>query len=252
MRKSRVFRPSAMPELEVRVVPSQVVPGGAAHAAEVRPVALTRAEIAQSNASAVALGFSPTEALQSGFTVAEQVTTRYNDGSTQVAAVVETPNIANNTITTAKTVDLRNNGGTETVVQTETFSTGIPGVGNKPIPFTGNDRTYTITTTLPDGATQTETETEVFKGTKSFINETIDEAGGGVETWTAVNTHQGPNTTSYRTYHLPDGSVEHKKVITTLRGDLDETMMTTTTLPDGKIQRSSSAVNVIVIQPPSS
>ncbi len=38
MRRSRPFRPSSMPELEGRVVPSQVVPGGAAHAAEVRPV----------------------------------------------------------------------------------------------------------------------------------------------------------------------------------------------------------------------
>jgi hypothetical protein len=252
MRKSRLFRPSAMAELEVRVVPSQFVPGGAARAAEVRPVTLTRAEIAQSNASAVALGFSPTVALQSGFPVSEQVTTRYNDGSTQVASVVETPDIADGTITTAKTVDLRNDGGTETVLQTETFSTGIPGVGNQPIPFTGNERTYTITTTLPDGATQTETETEVFKGAKSFSNSTIDEPGVGVETWTGVNTHQGPTTVSNRTYHLPDGSVEHRKVITTLRGDLDETTMTTSTLPDGKTQRSSSAVDVILILPPSS
>jgi hypothetical protein len=252
MRKSRLFRPSAMPELEGRVVPSQVVPGGAAHAGEVRPVTLTRAEIAQSNASAVALGFSPTEALQSGFPVTEQVTTRYNDGSTQVASVVETPDVADNTITTDKTVDLRNNGGTETVVQTESFSTGIPGVGNKPIPFTGSARTYTITTTLPDGATQTETETEVFKGARSFINGTIDEAGGGVKTWTAVNTHEGPKTISTRIYHLPDGSVEHMKVSSVKRGDLDETTMTTVTLPDGKIQRTATAVDVILIPPPSS
>jgi hypothetical protein len=39
---------------------------------------------------------------------------------------------------------------------------------------------------------------------------------------------------------------------TTRRGDLDETTMTTPTLPDGKIQRSSSAVDVILVQPPSS
>jgi hypothetical protein len=252
MRKSRPFRPSSMPELEGRVVPSQVIPGGAAHAAEVRPVTLTRAEIAQSNASELAYGVDPTEALQSGFPVAEQVTTRYNDGSVQTASVLETPDVADNTITTDKTVNLRNNGGTETVVQTETFSSGIPRPGNTPLPFSGNDRTYTITTTLPDGATQTETETEVITGPKTVINGTIDEASGGVETFSAVNIRKGQTTVSNKTYVLPDGSVEHKKVITTHRGDLDSTSMTTTTLPDGKIERSSSAVDVILVQPPSS
>jgi hypothetical protein len=252
MRRSRPFRPSSMLELEARVVPSQVAPGGAAHAAEVRPVTLTRAEIAQSNASEVAYSVTPTEALQSGFSVAEDVTTRYNDGSTRTASVLEVPNIADSAITTDKTVNLRNNGGTETVVQTETFSTGIPGVGGKPIPFTGNTRTYTITTTMPDGEIQTETETEVFKGDKSFINGTIDKAGGGVETLTEVNTHEGPKTVSKRTDDLPDGSVEHSTVTTVKRGDLDETTMTTTTLPDGKIQRTSSATNVILVLPPSS
>jgi hypothetical protein len=241
-----------MPELEGRVVPSQVGAGGAAHAAEVRPVTLTRSEIAQSNASAAHYGMDTTEALQSGFSVAEDVTTRYNDGSTRTESVLEVPNIADSTITTDKTVNLRNNGGTETIVQTETFSSAIPRPGTTPLPFSGNTRTYTITTTLPDGATETETETEVFKGAKSFINGTIDEAGGGVETSTEVNTHEGPKTISNRTIHLPDGSVEHSTVITTKRGDLDETTMTTTTLPDGKIQRTSSATNVILVLPPSS
>lgn len=129
MRPSRQFRPSPMPGLEGRVVPSHVAPGGAGHTPEVRPVTLTRSEIAQSNASEEAYGADPTEALQSGFPVAEQVTTRYNDGSVQTASVLETPDVASNTITTDKTVNLRNDGGTETVVQVETFSTGIPGVG---------------------------------------------------------------------------------------------------------------------------
>jgi hypothetical protein len=252
MRQSRPFRPSAIPQLEGRIVLSQIAPGGAAQAAEVRPVRLTPAELAQSNASAVQYGIDPINALQAGYSVEEDVTTTYNDSSTQTATVQEVPNIADSTITTYKTVNLRNNGGTETVVQTETFSPGIPGVGGKPIPFTGNTRTYTTTTTLPDRATQTQNETEVFKGSKSYINATINEAGGGVETWTGVNTHEGPKTVSHRTYVLPDGSVEHKTVTTIKRGDLDETTMTTTTLPDGKIQRTSSATDVILVLPPSS
>jgi hypothetical protein len=251
MRKSRTFRPSSMMELEGRVVPSQVA-AGAAHAAEVRPVTLTPSEIAQSNASDVAFGFDATETLQSGFSVAEQVTTRYNDGSTQTASVLEVPDIANSTITTDKTVNLRNNGGTETVVQTETFSTGIPGVGNKPIPFTGNDRTYTITTTLPDGEIQTETDNVVITGAKTVTNGTIDEAGGGVETFTEASIRKGPTSVANYTYHLPDGSVEHKTVTTTRRGDLDETRISRTVLPDHRILWSSNAVDVILVQPPSS
>jgi hypothetical protein len=237
-----------MLELEGRVVPSQVAP----HGAEVRPVTLTASEIAQSNASEVSYGGAPIEALQSGSPVGEDVSTRYNDGSTQTETVLETPDIAAGTITTDKTVELRNNGGTETVVQTETFSTGIPRPGNTPLPFSGNVRTYAITTTLPDGSIQTETETEDFKGARSYIDATIDEANGGVETWTGVNTHEGRTTVSNRTYHLPDGSVEHRKIVTTKRGDLDETTTTTTTLPDGQIKRSSSAVDVILTAPPSS
>jgi hypothetical protein len=231
---------------------SQVAPGGAAHAAEVRPVSLTPAELAQSNASAVQYAITPTDALEAGDTVDEDVTTTYNDGSTQTETVQEVPNIADSTITTDKTIDLRNNGGTETVVSTETFSPGIPRAGATPIPFTGNTRTYTITTTMPNGTIQTQNETEVFKGSKSYINETIDEASGGVETWTGVNSHYGPKTVSQRTYQLPNGSIEHRTVTTINRGDLDHTSMTTTRLPDGKIERTSSATNVTLVLPTSS
>lgn len=249
MRTSRPFRPSTMPELEGRIVLSQVTPAGAA---EVRPVALSPSEIAQSNASAVQYGVTPLAALQAGDSVGEYVSTRYNDGSTQTATVLEVPDVAAETITTYKTVDLRNNGGTETVVQTETFSPGIRGAGGSTLPFTGNDRNYTITTTLPDGSTQTQTETEDFKGHKSYIHATIDEATGGVETWTGVNTHEGPKTVSNRTYHMPDGSVEHRTVVTTRKGDLDQTSMTTIHLPHGKVEKTSSATDVLLIPPTSS
>jgi hypothetical protein len=56
------------------------------------------------------------------------------------------PNPANNTVTTYKTINLRNNGGTETVVATESFSGGTK-------PFSGVDDTHTVTITLPDGST---------------------------------------------------------------------------------------------------
>ncbi len=71
-------------------------------------------------------------------------------------------------------------------------------------------------------------------------------------TWTAVKIKIGPTTTTNKTITEPDGSVEHQKIITTDRGEFDSTTTTITTRPDGSIQRSSSATNVIRVQPPSS
>lgn len=77
-------------------------------------------------------------------------------------------------------------------------------------------------------------------------------AGGGVETFTEVSIKKGRTSVANETYHLPDGSVERKEVTTTRRGDLDKTRMSRTVLPDHAVQWSSSAVDVILVQPPSS
>jgi hypothetical protein len=252
-RKSRPFRPCSALELEGRVVPSQIAPTGAAHAAaEVRPVTLTPAEIAQSNASQASFGFDADETLQSGYPVAEQLTTTYNDGSIQTESLLEVPNIANNTITTYETINLRNNGGTEKVVDTETFSSGRPTADGSTIPFSGSHRTHAITITLPNGSTKTETETVVITGNKTVLNETINEPNGGVETWTTDKVRYGPTTVANKTIKEPDGSVEHQKIITTKHGELDSTTSTTTILPDGAVQRTSSATNVMRVSAPHS
>ena len=210
-----------------------------------------RAAIAQSNASDVPFGFGTSETLQSNIPVAEQETITYNDGSTQTESILEIPNTADNTVTTYKTIDLRNNGGTETVVQTEAYSPGPPTVYGATIPFLGDHRTFTITTTLPNGSTETETEAKVIMGHKFTESVTIDKPSG-VETQSVVEFKNGPTTTAKKTIVETDGSVEHQKTVTTDRGEFDSTTTTTTILPDGTVQRSSSATDIIRVQPPSS
>lgn len=247
-RRSRQFVPTSMAALEGRLVMSVAGPA----AAEVRPVHLSRAEIAQSNASEVANGVDTSETLASDLPVAEQETIKYNDGSTTTESILEIPNTANNTITTYKTINLRNSGGIETVVQTETYSAGRPTAYGTTIPFIGNHRTYTITTTLPNGSIETETENEVISGHKTVVNITIHEPNDGIETQSNVKHKTGPTTVTKRTITEPDGSIEHQYVTSTRRGDLDSTAMTTTILPNGKIEKSSSATDIILVQPPSS
>ena len=217
--------------LEGRVVPSAItaaIPQLIAYYRKlgltVQRVGLSQAEIAQSNASDVPFGISTSDTIHQGMPVAEQLTTTYNIGSPQTESLLEVPNASNNSVTTYKTINLRNDGGTETVVDTETFSGGT-------IPFSGTNNTHTVKTTMPDGSIQTETENEVIDGPKTVINATIHEANGGVETWTSVNIKHGPTTTANKTITEPDGTIEHQKTLTTHRGDLDSTANGTTTLP---------------------
>jgi hypothetical protein len=250
MRASRQFRPAPMLELEGRVVLSQVISHAAAVAAgiqpgELRPVKLPAAEIAQSNASESTFQLNTSNTIQVGLPIAEQLTTKYSDGSVQTESLLTVPNSTNNTVTTYKTIDLRNNGGTEEVVDTETFS-------GSAAPFPGNIRDHTITTTLPNGSTQTETEHVVITGHKTVVTGTINEATGGVETWTSHQVKIGPTTTNHKTIVEPNGTVEHQTIITTDRGLLDSTQTTRTLIPSkAKLLYSSSATNVIRVQPPS-
>jgi hypothetical protein len=236
--------------LEGRVVPSamtsaltQLVAHERKLGVAVQSVGLSPAEIAQSNASDVPFANSTGDTIHMGLPVAEQVTTTYAVGTPQTETLLEVPDLPNNTITTYKTINLRNNGGTEKIVDTETFSGGTT-------PFSGTDNTHTITTTLPDGSIETETEHEVIDGHKTTINATLDEANGGIETWTSVNIRHGATTTANKTITEPDGTIEHQKTINTRYGDLDSTSKSTTTSP-GSVQVSSSATNVIRVQPPS-
>jgi len=235
-----------MPVLEGRVVLSQMAAHAVTIAAELRPVRLPSAEIAQSNASEQSFPMSVSDTIHSGQPVAEQVTINYGDGSTQTESVLKVPNPANNTVTTYKTINLRNNAGTEKVVDTESFSGGTT-------PFSGNDNTHTITTTLPDGSTQTQTIHEVITGNKTIQNSTINEPNGGIETWTSVIVKHGPSTTTNKTITEPDGTVEEQKSVTTHHGQLDSTTTGTTRIPArDSIEYASNATNVVRVQLPAS
>jgi hypothetical protein len=246
MRASRRFVLTSMAALEGRLVLSAVIHTTGGHVVEFRAERLPQAEIAQSNASDVPFGFGPSETLQSGSSVAEQLTTRYSDGSTQTESLLKVPDLAKNTVTSYETIKLRNNGGTEKVVDTESFSGGVA-------PLSGNDNTHNLTITLPNGSTETQTYSEVITGHRTVVNGTTHEASGGIETWTAVKINTGQMTTTNRTITEPNGSIEHQRSVTRVQGDLDSTSETLTMIPDkAAILRSSSATNVIRVQPPSS
>lgn len=243
MLASRRFVPSSIPVLESRVVPSQMIANAGGIAAELRPVRLQSAELAHSNASEQSFAKSVSDTIHNGLPVTEQVTTKYSDGSTQAEFLIKIPNPVNNTVTTYKTVSLRNNGGIETVVGTESFSGGTT-------PFSGVDNTNAVTITLPNGSTESETYQDVITGHKTNETGSIDEANGGVETWTSVIVRHGPKTTTNKTITEPDGTVEQQKTVTIRHGKLDSTATTTTRTPlTNSIVYSSSATNVIRSEP---
>ncbi len=254
MRPSRSFRPSLPVALEDRVVPSsltgnvttalaQLVSQVRKHGISVQRVGLSAVQLAQSNASDNSFAAPKQETLQSGIPVAERKTIIYATGTPQTESILEVPNLSNNTLTTYKTINLRNGGGTETVVDTESFSGGT-------IPLAGTNNTHTITTTDPDGFVQTETENEVITGNKTVANATIHEASG-TQTWTSVSIKRGPITTENKTITEPNGRIEHQKTVTTHRGLFDATAMERTVSP-GEILLSPTATDVMRVQPPSS
>jgi hypothetical protein len=136
------------------------------------------------------------------------LTITYGDGSTQTESIVEVPNIAKNTITTYEMINLRNNGGTEKEVSTESFSAGTPLANGRTMPFSGGHRSYTITIALPGGSTETESETEIITGPKAVVNGKITKPNGGVEKWNAVKITAGPTTVSNKTITEPNGSID--------------------------------------------
>ncbi len=94
--------------------------------------------------------------------VAEVLTTTYAVGTPQTETVLKVPNLAQNSVTSYETFNLHNDGGIEHEVDVETYSGGTT-------PLSGPDTRQVITTTLADGAKQTETEfvTETTVGDKT-------------------------------------------------------------------------------------
>ncbi len=251
MKRSRSFRPCARWRWKAGQCRARCRPSSrnwSAHeralGVDVRRVNLSREEVAQSNASDAQFALSPSDTLRAGQPVAEQLTITFNVGTPQTETVVKVPNLSSNSVTTYKTIQLRNNGGTQTVVDTEAFSGGS-------VPLSGRTNTQTITTTLPNGSIQTETQNDVITGNKTAISGTIHEANGGIEAFTAVSIKHGPKTTETKTITEPNGTIERQKIVTERVGDLDTSTQTTATTP-GQILVSASATNVTRVQPPAS
>lgn len=240
-RASRRFVPGTMFGLESRMVLSAMASTGAA-----APVRLTDAQVAQSNASERSFGHDTTETLRSGTDVAEQKTIRYNDGSAETESLLLVPDLAANSVTTYETVNLRDNGGTQHVVQTETYSGGSQ-------PLSGNNNTFQISITKPNGSIETETYREVINARKTVLTGSIQEPGGGIETFTTDRLENGPRTIANKLITEPNGTQEQQQSITIRRGDLDSTSTTSTTnMTTKSTTTTSSATDVTRVQPTSS
>ena len=217
MRATRRFLPSSIAGLEGRVVLSQAGPARRFPS----PPSCGRSVFhpprsAQSNASEQSFPMSVSDTIHSGQPVAEQVTIKYNDGSSETQSVLESP--------TRQTTPSRSTGRSicattvvpKKMVDTESFSGGTT-------PFSGTKNTQVITITLPNASSESETYQDVVTGKKTIENGTLDEAGGGVETWTSVAVKHGSVTTTNKTITEPDGTVEQQKTVTTHYGELDST-----------------------------
>jgi len=253
MRPSRKFRLASILALEGRVVLSQVLNLTPTLSNLDRPPAnvaqtlgpadmVAGAPAATTGGNTFPLSIGGT--LQVGLPVYEQRETLYTHPATeQLVDELIAPNPTPGGYTTTEWISLKNNGGNEKVVNVKTVS--------------GNTVTNDVTTTLPDGAVQTEVETAVSTGNVTThtnittlpsgtvdTNEYTDvqernkelikdgsstSTDGYAETYSGVARTVGEKTTTHETYRQSTGVVKRTTTVVTSLGDSgsNETILTT-------------------------
>ena len=245
MRPSRQFRPLGLAPLEDRVVLSHVSVHAhhVSHGKVVPQVNYsipTPDNVVKGNVGDFH-GLNIAQTIQSGQPVYEQLTTNFTDGSTQNESKLIVPNQSANSITTTRQVNLRNNQGSERIVDVAT-TTGTNS--------TGTTIMHNITTTLPGGGTETETETELVQTGKTLLKGTIILPGGSTKTFTGTVTTSGNKTTTDETVIGPDGFSTQTASVVTLKSELSQGTTSTTTYPDGTATTSNSNTFVLRLTPP--
>lgn len=232
MKPPRQFRPLAPVALEDRIAPSHV----AAHAAGAGARPLPPAHVGAASAATFPKDIAATTA--AGLPVSEQLTTRYNDGSVRTETRLIVPDPANGSTLTTSTVNLRHNGGTETVTE---FTYTAP---------SGNT-VRVITTDLPDGSQQTENQTLQADGRRTLMVGQLRPPGGaGVSALSGSTVTRGPVTIADKATTDPAGKATKEHTVTVHHGELRQTVTDTVTRPDHTRQVTRSTTTVVRLQPP--
>ncbi len=240
MRSSRRFAALAfaLESLEARVVLSHVAPVvGHPLAAEVQTGTASVPGAPAPGASQAGLGMDMSAATQAGYTVYQQRTTHYSDGTTQIDDRLTVPNPNQNGTTTTDWISLRNGSGVEKMVTVATKA--------------GNVITDNMTTTLPNGSVRTSVRTFTSEGRQTAINDTINPPTGGVETVTGTKTQRGHTQVVSQSINESDGVHQSHSVIIN-PNQYHQIETTTTTNPQGVSQTLKENTTIERLAPPSS
>ena len=234
--------------LETRAVLSTIAinPGGPmipAPSAVIQTVGPTVPGAPAPGKSTASLTLGINSTIAAGLPVYEQKTIAdHPSGTVETEDILTVPDPSHGTTTTTEWISLPSKGGIEKVVNVKIQGVGIT--------------TQQITTTLPSGQLQTETETAVVSGnTTSYTlkttlasgqmelntyqavtqnaqttlirNGTIHEANGTVETYSGRRIKIGETTTTDETYNLANGTLRQNDTVTVSRGDSGSTTTTT-------------------------
>lgn len=247
MRPSRQFRPHGLAPLEDRVVLSHIAPV-AHHAPHVKapqkvdystptPDHMVKGNVGNFH------GLTIAQTVQAGNPVYEELTTRFADGSTQNESRLIVPDKAAHSVTTTRSMNLRNNQGFEKIVDVATTTATASN---------GTTINHAITTTLPGGGTETETETELVQSSsKTILKGTISLPGGSTKTFTGTVTTSGGKTTTDQTFTDPEGFLTKTENVVTSHGELSSSTSNTTTYGDGTSTTSDSNTYTLRLLPPS-
>lgn len=244
MRPPRQFRPLGLVPLEDRVVLSHIV-GHGFHNPHLKIQTVnysipTPNNMVKGNVGNFQ-GLDIAQTVQAGKPVYEEITTNFSDGSSQYETKLIVPNKSANTITTTRVINLRNNLGNEKIVDVATTA----GTNS-----TGTTINHNITTTLPGGATETETETELVESGKTLLKGTITLPGGSLKTFTTTVTTMGNKTTIDQTTTDPEGFSTQTNSVVTVKSELSQRTTSTTLYPDGTGTTSKSNTYVLRLNPP--
>jgi hypothetical protein len=242
MKRSRKVLLDALCSLEYRVVPSHGGSLGTAAGAHRSTAEVTAAPVIVATApqpgSSGPFSADVDSTLHSGNPVYESVTTQFDQLrglSTQYEDRLVVPTGPTSQMT-YEWIQLPNGGGLEKVVENTNWQ--------------ANPNQENVTITFPDGETETKSIATLWRGNRATITETIDDAGGGVETLVGTEVKK-PRKTSYNeTLTEPSGEALQRKIIINKHGQWNQTEMEATDQPNGGVLGFDTSATTVRMAPP--
>jgi hypothetical protein len=152
-------------------------------------------------------------------------------------------------IVNIKTVD----GNTTSNSITTTLPNGTVETETETAVKTGNVATHTNVTTLPSGAVETDTYTDIQKGDKELIRDGSEPAAdGGINTYSGVKYTVGDKTYTYKTFYQHGRLVKQTESVVKSAGDSGRDETNTTTTARGRETITNNATIVSRLNPPAS